>query len=73
MSVYDYGTETGGVFRGGKPVVYDIPKEDAKMRIGILIFNKQAFESAKGRLPVESDKAKIDELIAEVMNEAGVK
>ena len=165
MSVYDYGTATGGVFRGGKPVVYDIPKEDAKMRIGILIFNKQAFESAKrqhqeywawkrnrnnarwvqqergeldydaknmmhltrllfsgenivkygapivrfmdkkletllsirrgewtfdeimthaekiqaeiesgkGRLPVESDKAKIDELIAEVMNEAGVK
>ena len=44
-----------------------------KMRIGILIFNKQAFESGKGRLPVESDKAKIDELIAEVMNEAGVK
>ena len=30
-------------------------------------------ESGKGRLPVESDKAKIDELIAEVMNEAGVK
>ena len=47
LSVYDYGTETGGVFRGGKPVVFDIPKEDAKMRIGILIFNKQAFEFAK--------------------------
>ena len=30
-------------------------------------------ESGKGRLPVESDKAKIDGLIAEVMNEAGVK
>ena len=165
LSVYDYGTDTGGVFRGGKPVVFDIPKEDAEKRVGILIFNKQAFESAKrqhqeywawkrnrnnarwvqqergeldydaknmmhltrllfsgenivkcgepivrfegeklktlqsirrgewtfdeimahaekiqaeiesgkGRLPVESDKAKIDELIAEVMNEAGVK
>ena len=47
LSVYDYGTDTGGVFRGGKPVVFDIPKEDAEKRIGILIFNKQAFESAK--------------------------
>lgn len=47
LSVYDYGAETGGVFRGGKPVVFDVPKEDAEKRIGILIFNKQAFESAK--------------------------
>ena len=30
-------------------------------------------ESGKGRLPVESDKAKIDELIAEVMDKAVVK
>ena len=163
--VYDYARDTGGVFRGGTPVVASIPKEDAEKRIGVLIFNKRAFESAKrqhqeywswrrhrnetrwvqqergqldydaknmmhltrllfsgenivkcgepivrfdgekletllairrgewtfdeimshaekiqseiesgkGRLPVESDKAKIDELIAEVMNEAGVK
>ncbi len=47
LAVYDFGEETGGVFRGGKPVVFDIPREDAHRRIGILIFNKQAFESAK--------------------------
>ena len=47
LSVYEYETDTGGIFRGGKPVVFDIPKEDAEKRIGILIFNKQAFESAK--------------------------
>ena len=47
MHVYDYGKETGGVFRGGAPVVSSIPKEDAGLRIGVLIFNKQAFESAK--------------------------
>ncbi len=47
MHVYDYGKETGGVFRGGAPVVSSIPKEDVGLRIGVLIFNKQAFESAK--------------------------
>ena len=47
MHVYDYGKETGGVFRGGAPVVSSIPKEDAGLRIGVLIFNKQAFENAK--------------------------
>ena len=47
MHVYDYGKGTGGVFRGGAPVVSSIPKEDAGLRIGVLIFNKQAFESAK--------------------------
>lgn len=47
LAVYDFNVETGGVFRGGKPVVFDIPKEDADRRIGILVFNKQAFESAK--------------------------
>ena len=31
LSVYDYGTATGGVFRGGKPVVFDIPKEGAML------------------------------------------
>ena len=45
--VYDYGKVTGGVFRGGAPVVASVPKEDADCRIGVLIFNKQAFESAK--------------------------
>ena len=47
MHVYDYGHDTGGVFRGGAPVVSPIPKEDAGKRIGVLIFSKQAFESAK--------------------------
>lgn len=45
--VYDYGEDTGGVFRGGAPVVSSIPKEDAGRRCGVLIFNKQAFETAK--------------------------
>ena len=45
--VYDYGRDTGGVFRGGASVVVPIPKEDAGRRIGVLIFNRQAFESAK--------------------------
>ncbi len=45
--VYDFGVETGGVFRGGAPVVSSVPKEDAGKRIGVLIFNKQAFDSAK--------------------------
>ena len=39
--------DTRGVFRGGAPAPASIPKEDAARRIGILIFNKQAFESAK--------------------------
>ena len=47
LHVYDYGRPTDGVFRGGAPVTASIPKEDAARRIGILIFNKQAFESAK--------------------------
>ena len=47
LHIYDYGEDTGGVFRGGAPVTASIPKEDAARRIGILIFNKQAFESAK--------------------------
>ena len=49
MHVYDYGRDTGGVFRGGAPVVSPIPKEDAGRRIGVLIFSKQAFESAKNQ------------------------
>ena len=47
LHIYDYGKSTGGVFRGGAPVTSSIPKEDADKRIGILVFNKQAFESAK--------------------------
>ena len=45
--VYDFGKDTGGVFRGGAPVVSAISKEDSERRIGVLVFNKQAFESAK--------------------------
>ncbi len=47
LAVYDYGEDSGGVFRGGMPVVSDIPKADSSRRIGILIFGRQAFESAK--------------------------
>ena len=47
LHIYDYGLDTGGVFRGGAPVVSSIPKADASKRIGILIFNKHAYESAK--------------------------
>ena len=47
LHIYDYGSDTGGVFRGGAPVVSSIPNEDAGKRIGILIFNRHAYESAK--------------------------
>lgn len=47
LAVYDFGADTGGVFRGGKTVLFDIPKGDSGKRIGVMIFNKQAFESAK--------------------------
>ena len=47
LAVYDYGEDVGGVFRDGMPVVSDIPKADSSRRIGILIFGRQAFDSAK--------------------------
>ena len=46
-AVYDFGEPTGGVFRDGAPVVSDIAKVDAGRRIGLLAFDKQAFEIAK--------------------------
>ena len=47
LAIYDFSEPTGGVFRGGKPVVFDVPKVDADKRVGIMIFNKHAFDSAK--------------------------
>jgi predicted nucleotidyltransferase len=49
FAVYDFGEATGGVFRNGSPVVSDVAKADAGRRIGILAFDKQAFETAKRR------------------------
>jgi predicted nucleotidyltransferase len=46
-AVYDFGEPTGGVFRDGAPVADDIAKSDAGRRIGLLAFDKQAFEIAK--------------------------
>ena len=45
--IYDFGSPTGGVFRGGAPVCESVPREDAWRRIGILVFSRNAFESAK--------------------------
>ena len=47
LALYCYDDDVGGVFRGGMPVVSDIPREDAGRRIGIMVFGRQAFESAK--------------------------
>jgi hypothetical protein len=47
LALYCYDEDVGGVFRGGMPVVSDIPREDAGRRIGIMVFGRQAFESAK--------------------------
>ncbi len=47
LLLYDYGKDTGGVFRGGKPVVSPVSKEDAGRCIGVLVFNQHAFESSK--------------------------
>lgn len=47
FALYDFGSPTGGVFRGGAPVCESVPKEEAWRRIGILIFSRNAFESAK--------------------------
>lgn len=45
--MYDYGSPTGGVFRGGLPFETDVAKLDQEKRIGILLFNEQAFNAAK--------------------------
>ncbi len=46
--LYDYGEQAKGVFRNGMLVCESIPKEDEKSRfIGLLLFNKNAFEKAK--------------------------
>lgn len=46
--LYDYGEKAKGVFRNGMLVCESIPKEDENARfIGLLLFNRQAFEAAK--------------------------
>ena len=46
--LYDYGTQAKGVFRNGMLVCESIPKEDERTRfIGLMLFNKNAFEKAK--------------------------
>ena len=46
--LYDYGQNAKGVFRNGMLVCESIPKEDEKTHfIGLLLFNKNAFEKAK--------------------------
>lgn len=47
FSVYLMDDITGGIFKNGSLVVSDIPKTDRSKRVGILFFNKQAFEQAK--------------------------
>ena len=49
FAVYAFDAPTGGLFRNGEPVVSDIPLSDASRRIGILVFDKQAFDIAKRR------------------------
>ncbi len=46
--LYDYGDQAKGVFRNGMLVCESIPKADETSRfIGLLLFNKNAFEKAK--------------------------
>lgn len=48
FALYDYGEEAeGGVFHGGMLVESDGATLDSAKRIGILIYNEQAFNSAK--------------------------
>ena len=48
--LYDYGKEARGVFRNGMLVCDSIPKEDEASRfIGLMVFNKNAFEQAKSK------------------------
>ncbi len=48
FALYDYGEAAdGGVFHGGMLVEFDGAKLDPAKRIGILIYNEQAFNSAK--------------------------
>ncbi len=46
--LYDYGVSARGVFRNGNLCMESIPKEDENTRfLGLLIFNRHAFEQAK--------------------------
>lgn len=47
FALFDYGVATGGVFRDGQLVVSPTEEVDGDRRIGIMIFNRQGFESAK--------------------------
>lgn len=47
FALYDYGAPTGGAFRGGQPFETDVTKLDQEKRIGVLLFNEQAFNAAK--------------------------
>ncbi|MBP1582678.1 MAG: hypothetical protein J6866_01860, partial [Victivallales bacterium] len=48
--LYDYGAAAKGVFRNGMLVCESIPKEDESSHfVGLLMFNKNAFEQAKSK------------------------
>ena len=47
FALYDYGAPTGGIFHGGMLVETDAADLDREKRIGILIYNEQAFNRAK--------------------------
>jgi predicted nucleotidyltransferase len=48
--LYDYGENADGVFRNGMLVCESIPKVDEMKRfIGLMMFNKNAFEQAKSK------------------------
>ncbi len=48
--LYDYAEKARGVFRNGMLVCESIPKEDEATRfIGLMVFNKNAFEQAKSK------------------------
>ena len=47
FALYDYGAPTGGIFHGGMLVETGAADLDREKRIGILIYNEQAFNSAK--------------------------
>lgn len=48
-AVYLFDAPTGGLFRDGAPVISDVGRFDATRRVGILAFDKQAFDIAKRR------------------------
>lgn len=47
FALYDYGAPTGGIFHGGTLVETDASGLDRAKRAGLLIYNEQAFNSAK--------------------------